>query len=852
MKASNKTRNHRINRNPLVLAMATSSVLTGTLAIADSGAASVSGFMLEEIVVTAQKRSQSLQDVPISINAVGGEKLDQASIENLDDLANYVPNFTKFESGVGAIMKIRGIGSGANPGIERSVVLYMDDVSYSRATLANIPLLDLERVEVLRGPQNVLFGKNSIAGALSLTSARPTEEFEASLTGSYDARYDDKEITGVVSGAIVDGLRARLVVRGQESNGYFDNRYTGNDEQRRNSHTGRVTLAWDADQHTEVLLKVEQTRVDNRGEARELSLGYLNNGSNPNAPFTGMDYSQIAPLFETLAGYSPGALGHENIDMDRTRYSNLDENQVIDLQNIQLTINTNFEHFDLAAITGYVSYDEQRAGDTDGNGFSLFYQNMQEDYRQLSQEIRFSSNSSDNFEWIAGAYFQTSELESYDQVITPEFNLARAVFDTAGPGLGAPLSNKIFNTDFSTQSDMAAIFAQGTWALDDNFRLTIGARYTYEQKKGSRRVDTLNALTGAVNNSAVDYLTSITGPFPDLSNDIVANIAYSQFAGVDLESLGSFATANPELAPSMVAVATGLSTIYGGSAPTSFATHDINPERRERAFTPTIILEYDLDADHMMYASVSRGFKAGGFDAEASRASSEEFEDESVDAFELGLKSVWLNGRAESNLAVFYSQYSDLQSSAFNGRNFVVTNVGEAVTQGLELDGRWRLLESLTLTGSLAYTDLEFTQFENATCSASVKLSGADTSAGCDRTGDRDRSLSAGISLEYTHKLAGGLELRAALDANYQDQYLSDTAARDKLSEQDAYTLYNLRMGLQGERWSIALLGKNLLDEEIITFSAEVPFSYGLTGAPAYSSYLAPPRTVAVQFSYRM
>ncbi|MDH3434939.1 MAG: Plug domain-containing protein, partial [Gammaproteobacteria bacterium] len=126
----------------------------------------------DEIIVTAQKREQSLQEVPISVSVLSGDKIEEAGIDNLDDLALYVPNFSKGESGGGAIVQMRGIATGANPAYEQSVTMYMDDISLARAPLARMPLMDLERVEVLRGPQNVLFGKNAIAGALSLVTAK--------------------------------------------------------------------------------------------------------------------------------------------------------------------------------------------------------------------------------------------------------------------------------------------------------------------------------------------------------------------------------------------------------------------------------------------------------------------------------------------------------------------------------------------------------------------------------------------------------------------------------------------------------------------------------------------------------
>ena len=178
--------------------------------------------VLEEVIVTATKRAESLQDVPISVAALTGETISNMNIRNLEDLATYVPNFSKGESGIGPVMQIRGIASGANQGFEQSVVLFVDDIPMSRAPLARTPLFDLERVEVLRGPQNVLFGKNAIGGAVSFITARPTEEFSGRASVLYGWEYNDYEAIAVVSGRMTDTLNGRLSVRYAGYGGYYD------------------------------------------------------------------------------------------------------------------------------------------------------------------------------------------------------------------------------------------------------------------------------------------------------------------------------------------------------------------------------------------------------------------------------------------------------------------------------------------------------------------------------------------------------------------------------------------------------------------------------------------------------
>jgi outer membrane receptor protein involved in Fe transport len=253
---------------------------------------------IEEIIVTAQKRAQSLQDVPISVSVVTGEKLIEAGITNLDDLAPYIPNFSKSESGIGPVLQIRGIASGNNPGFEQSVVMYMDDIALARHSLARMPFMDLERVEVLRGPQNVLFGKNSIAGAISMVTAKPSDELEGSVSVRYDGKYDDNEVIGVLSGPFTDSFRGRIAVRQAERGGYAMNAGNGRDEEQREESAVRATFALDIGDNAELTLKYEHDSIDSKGMSQELMFEYGNplplSPTNPLAVFT--NTQQVATI----------------------------------------------------------------------------------------------------------------------------------------------------------------------------------------------------------------------------------------------------------------------------------------------------------------------------------------------------------------------------------------------------------------------------------------------------------------------------------------------------------------------------------------------------------------------------
>jgi outer membrane receptor protein involved in Fe transport len=201
-----------------------------TLALGCAAASAQDSTALEEIEVTAQMRVESLQDVPIAVSAVGGDKIADARIMRIEELKNYVPALFMTETAIGNNISIRGIFSGVNPGFEQSVGTYVDGVYRGRSQQARAPFLDLERVEVLRGPQSILFGKNSVGGALNITTARPTDEFEAMVSALYEPRYNERELAAHVSGPFTQRLRGRLAASYRETDGYVENATLGTDE----------------------------------------------------------------------------------------------------------------------------------------------------------------------------------------------------------------------------------------------------------------------------------------------------------------------------------------------------------------------------------------------------------------------------------------------------------------------------------------------------------------------------------------------------------------------------------------------------------------------------------------------
>lgn len=820
----------------LALAIAASLSATGAYAQQQEDEAALLEPVLDTVMVTAQKRPKSLQDVSVSVAVISGDRLVEQGIDNLDDLAQYVPNFSKGESGAGPIIRIRGIATGSNPAFEQSVVLFADDIPLSRAPLARIPFMDLERVEVVRGPQNVLFGKNAIAGAISFISAKPTDEFEAKVSLRYEPEYDDSEAVAVVSGPVSDNLRARLAVRSAEYGGYFEkfSNQTGNDqlklrdEEQREDFAIRGTLGFDIGDYTEVTFRAEHDSVDSDGQGHELIFGYANPFPASAAnPLGGLNYTQSVAAIQgaynaviTGFGLPPVDVGTDTINQDRIRRSAFDGYQNLDVNKFDLTINHQFDGFTMTSVTGYVEYEEDRLAGGGLSGIDISSILTKENYDQFSQEIRFTSDKGGTFDWIAGLYFQDWNLDADESTLLDDMNLPVLLgIAGAAPGLES-VANLNSTRTFSSDSTTYAGFGEVTWNISDAARLSFGARYTIEDKDAVKTVDIINRTTGQF----------------DVTQAIFASCAF----GVDYQSLGALSSVAP------------LPGCDGVVAIGAYNTHNTRADRSENAFTPSLTAEFDVNDSNMLYATASKGFKAGGFDARAARQSNLEYEDESVIGVEFGLKSRFADGRAETNISAFHSSYDDLQVTTFDGvAGFVVGNAAEFTSRGIEFEGRWLATNSLTLSGSLAWTDTEFDKYENTTCNSLLRITTGQQL--CDRTGlsaNNTPEWSGNFIADYTTPLgASSMYFRATLEAFYSGEYFTETT-REVGTKQDSYTKFNLRLALEGEQWSLALLGKNLTDETVIDFSSEVPLSGANLAAPAYYGYLQPPRTIAVQFDY--
>jgi iron complex outermembrane receptor protein len=759
---------------------------------------------LEEVLVTATLRTESLQDVPVSVNAVSGEKMAEAGIDKIEDLQAYVPNLSMSETGIGTNIYIRGIGSGINPGFEQSVGMYFDGISYGRGQLTRAPFLDLARVEVLRGPQNILYGKNSIAGALSLISARPGQEEEGMISALYEPDHGEKIIDFMLSGPITENLGGRIALRKREMDGYMENLTLNRDEPQRDEGTIRAILDWDASENLTAMLKFELGKFDVLGRQVEIVNDQPNTRFTGGHPFTGMKYSQIL-----VAGF-----GADNSTLNTTQdYKRSSNGDYSNNRTKNLTLNVDYalEDSTLTFITGLLQYEFNELCDCDFTGAPVFSLPMEEDYEQYSQEIRWVSAAGGNFEHIGGMYYQTSSLDFYDALVIDSSILPGVIASAFGAQAGQNLANTTTPRNFSSDSDLWSVFWQTTWNASDRLRATLGLRYSYEEKDGARSINfaDLNGTPKAVDSSVP--------------------------SGIDFVIATAF----------------------------KVERHDIQGTQKGGNLAPSLNAQFDVNDNVMAYTTLSIGYKSGGFDARSNASpggaldGSFEYDEEKATSFEIGAKTSFMDGRGELNIAAFFTKYDDLQVSIFDGTlGFNVGNAGAAETKGIELDGRFALTDHLMMGAALAFLDFEFTDFENGQCYQGQTPDKVTPTANyCDYKGKTNQYVadySGNLTFTYTRQVASSLEARAGTDFVFTDSYNSSQNL-DPSQEQDGYVKVNMRLALADvdAGWELALVGKNLTDEAVISYSNDVPLANSSFGSIGHYAFVERPRSVALQGIYR-
>lgn len=463
-----------MKRNFVAL-LAASALASPGIAFAQDAASAEEQGGLEEIIVTAQKRAEGLSDVPISISAISGKQVENYGQTNLEQISSSVPNLKITQTAIANRIAIRGIASGDNKGFEQSVAMFVDGVYYGRDQLSRLPLVDMERVEVLRGPQPTLFGKNAIAGAVNITTRSPTDEFEGSVSGLYEFNHKELQLTGVLSGPLSDGVEARVVGYYRKMDGYFYNQKLDRDEPNVDEKYVRGKLEFDKGGPFAAELKLEYADFEMKGQPRDV-FGAV---GNYNTVFQG-------PFFvSTNPDYVREDNGYES------------KNKVFGA-----TLNADLEigEHTLTSVSSLLDYKTREIVDVDFSGISfLDGTNLREDYRQFSQELRLTSPGGETFNYIAGVYYQHAKLDVQD------FTLFNPTFLALGAPFNA-LGDTRNDRDYAQKSDLISGFAQGELSLTDQLRITAGARFNHEKKSGSR---TLAVVKGPLSTAPLPVVTAV-------------------------------------------------------------------------------------------------------------------------------------------------------------------------------------------------------------------------------------------------------------------------------------------------------------------------------------------------------
>lgn len=692
------------------------------------------GLNPEEIVVTARKKDESLQDVPVTLSVFSEDTLEHKRIDNVDGLLTKTPSlFVSQNQTFGpakseTYITIRGVG--ATTPLEPAVAVFVDGV-YQPKLAFDIGFLDLERVEILRGPQGALFGRNTQGGAINLVTKKPGNE----LSGKVTAHTDEHDTYGIKARANIPLIEDRLYwsVSGLNShtNGFLRN----------------VTLNRDQE---------EQDKIAYRTSL----LAHLSDTLSATLALFGSDLSggHAGP------GVPTGLRKYKVFDNDR-------RDIVDETLGSSLTLEWEIDDLLLTSISGYADVDTRVFFDFDGSAIAKDNFQIQDlGQKSISQELRLASNYDDSrLDWLGGFYYFES---SYDQA--RDFSM----LDNRSSGHPIFNPNNFVNENADFEREGWAAFGQLNYYISDAWELTLGARYSTEDVKAR------------------------------------------QFGVVTL---------------------TGLKIDN---------RYDRTSRKTFNGFSPMTSLSYKLNQDVMLYSTVSRGFRAGGFPKYPfeQRRTGIAFDNEESTNYELGVKSVLFDRTLSLNAAIYRIDIKDQQlASQVDGPAGVpvegIDNVGKSTNQGAELEVTWLPADGLKLFANLAYIDAEFDEYID--------------DKGNDRGGENVPYIpefTANAGIEYRHPVGGDGRLPAAdltwaLDYSYVDNYTvgNGTGTFDPRIPIDSIDFWNVSATLSNEQWDVVLYVDNVTNEFNVLRTWQSPFHN-----PARFSYdtVLPPRTIGLKVSY--
>ncbi|MEM8497005.1 MAG: TonB-dependent receptor [Pseudomonadota bacterium] len=754
--------------------------------------------MLEEVIVTAQKREQSLQDVPIAVSAYSGAMLQETGVKDVFDLQVNAPGLAanQNQNATTSTFAIRGIGGGGNNfGIESSVGVYVDGAYRARQNAMISQLVDMESIEVLRGPQGTLFGRNTLSGAIHFKTQAPDHEGTGFLEGSIGA-YDLRNLNGAKSFSIIeDVLAVRFTGFSSARDGWVDNlTVEGTDEIFDRDRFGvRAQALYTPTDNLSIRV------IADHGEIDEVCCGttVLNDNNR-------VDQRSPAGAFGTDAILDPrgGTFIPESRIFDNVVTYNFNPTSESVDKGVSVQVDWDFsDSHTLTSISAWRDFESFDRIDADFTDLSALEDTNLAEQSSFSQEFRVAYTG-ENLNYVIGANYFTQDLDSTSTLTFGDDTEAiAAAFLGLPPAVTVPLQFPLSPggqapalffapggsaTDFNKQEHESwAIFGQADWQLSDEFTLTVGLRYSDEEK--------------------------------------ILNTTYVE-SGTEL---GFFTLAFPA----------------------TFAREDLDiPPLEDDQVTGTVKLSWFATDTTMLFASISTGYKAGGTNTDRiDPAFDQVFGPETSISYEMGMKAEFPDQAMRLNVALYYTPVDDFQVGTFTGSGFNVQNAATVDTYGGEVEWLWQVTDNTRLQAAYAMTIADFDAFERGNCwvitpfrfgtpdpggrynvgtaenpeivtAADPRVTDPLRPTFCDRSGGR-----LGTNPEHFFVLSGRQEFRLSDSVSgfalgefvyYGDMVLDQS--NEPLSLQDAHNLINIRAGIYLENYDaeITLWGRNVLDED--------------------------------------
>lgn len=757
--------------------------------------------LIEEIVVTAQKREQNLQEVGISVSAFSGEMLTELGIQDTSSLSDMVPGFTFADSGYSVpIYTIRGVGfNDISQAGSSTVGVYVDEVILPYPAMTKGANLDLQRAEVLKGPQGTLYGRNTTGGAVNYIANRPTDNFEAGLSASYSS-FDRRDIEGYISGPLTDTLRGRVAMRGIRADAWqYDYTRPGVEFGADDRLAGRILLDWAAADSLDLTLALDGWNDQSDGQS-------------PQA-YVFLDQSAIA-------GFTPSQRFQEHplAPEDDARATALDPDKefFIDESYRGISLRGDWHLADDRTLT-FIAAKQKLEGfnhlNLDGMNVEEFEYFIETDVPAKTLEIRFAGDSWDGaVNWVAGYFYSDDTVHEVRDFFLRD--------NSTGNGGRSGLFDNI-GLEGVQESEVNAVFGQLEWQATDAFKYTLGLRYTDERRDNfncTRDVNGDTALVFAVLEVAkklgIDGLigAGLTNEQGDAILDALFPMGLPDAPPAVNTVIDTLTQLGSQFSPAIGGVEQGgcftLNDETGESGPTIAELNEDNISGRAA-------IDWTPVDDFRIYGSYSVGFKSGSFPLVPSSNSqqAEPVTQERVDAYEVGLKSTWMDGSLKFNSAIFHYDYEDKQLFAFYRDQIFGTlqrldNVPRSEIQGIEFEIQYSPVPALftALNASLLRSEvLEYT---------GINANGEDVDFSGNEINYTPPLEIAALANYEMPELLFGLDAIVGIDVSYSAETEGELS-NDPRFVREAYTLWGARASLRkpDRSWGLTLWGRNLTDE---------------------------------------